>query len=84
MFQFILPTGAKPNIVWVVLGISIILGGIFGYFVVKYRNWLLSIIFGTYTGYIFGNLLYNVGLKYIKANPDVINFFINFIDFIDN
>jgi len=71
MFQYIIPSGADPAIVWVVLGISVIIGGVLGYFVVKYRNWLLAIIIGIYTGFIFGNLLFNIGLKYIEANPNV-------------
>ena len=75
MFQYILPSGAKPEIVWVVLGMSVILGTILGYFVAKYKNWLMSILVGTYTGFIVGNLFFNLGLKYIKGNPDV-KFFI--------
>ena len=72
VFQFILKDGSSQTTVWVVLGISVVIGAIFGYIVVKYRNWLLAIIIGGYTGFIFGNLLYNIGLKYIEANPQVI------------
>jgi hypothetical protein len=79
MFQFILKDGSSQTTVWVVLGISIVIGGVFGYFVVKYRDWLLAIIIGGYTGFIFGNLLYNIGLKYIEANPKVIYMNVNFI-----
>lgn len=71
MFQFILKDGSKESTVWVVLAISAVIGAVFGYFVVKYRDWLLAIIIGGYTGFIFGNLLYNIGLKYIQANPQV-------------
>ena len=77
MFQFILPSGAKPEIVWVVLFIAIVLGAILGFFVTRYKNWLLAIIIGTYTGFIFGNLLFNICLKYIEANPDVLLLFFN-------
>ncbi len=77
MFQFILKDGSSQTTVWVVLGISIIIGAIFGYIVVKFRDWLLAIIIGGYTGFIFGNLLYNIGLKYIEANPQVICLFLN-------
>ena len=79
IFQFILKDGSSQTTFWVVLGISIVIGGVFGYFVVKYRDWLLAIIIGGYTGFIFGNLLYNIGLKYIEANPKVIYMNVNFI-----
>lgn len=75
MFQFILPAGSKPEIVWVVLGISIVIGIIAGYYTAKYKNVLLSIILGSFTGFILGNILYNVALKYIKFSPTVIKIF---------
>lgn len=72
MFQFILPAGSKPEIVWVVLGISIIIGIIAGYYVAKYKDILLSIVFGGFTGFILGNILYNLAFKYINFSPLVI------------
>lgn len=71
IFQFIIKTEAKEGIVWAVLAISLVIGLVFGYFVAKYKNWLLSLIIGSYTGFIVGNLLYNIALKYIQANPKV-------------
>lgn len=71
MFQFILPGGSKPEIVWVVLGISIIIGIVAGYYIAKYKDLLLAMVFGSFTGFILGNILYNLVLKYIKFNPTV-------------
>jgi hypothetical protein len=72
MFQFILPAGSKPEIVWVVLGISIIIGIAAGYYIAKYKDILLAIIFGSFTGFILGNILYNLAFKYINFSPSVI------------
>jgi hypothetical protein len=72
MFQFILPAGSKPEIVWVVLGISIVIGIVVGYYTAKYKDVLLAIIVGAFTGFILGNILYNTALKFIKFSPTVI------------
>lgn len=70
LFQFILPSGAHPNIVWVVLGIGVVLGIIIGWFLVKYDK-LFHAILGGCCGYLVGILLYNLVMNKIEFNPTV-------------
>jgi len=72
LYQFIIPARADPNIVWVVLGISIVLGVVLGYFMMKF-NILFFIGLGCLLGYILGLFIYNVGLNRIQSNPEVLN-----------
>jgi len=71
LYQFIIPAGSNPNIVWVVLGVSIVLGIVVGYFMFKI-NLIFFIALGALLGYVIGELLYNVGLNRINSNPQVI------------
>jgi len=54
---------------WIIVGISAILGGLFGWFIAQKVKWLASAIFGGFLGYVGGVFLYHVMLKYIKSNP---------------
>jgi hypothetical protein len=71
LFQFIIPSGGNPNIVWVVLGISSILGIFLGYIVSKYNKIVIGLILGGYMGYIVGIILYDSILMKIHASPGV-------------
>jgi hypothetical protein len=71
LFQFITPNGLNNNVVWVVLSLSSLAGIITGYFIAKYNKFLIGFILGGYMGYLLGILVYNLGLKYIDANPVV-------------
>jgi hypothetical protein len=73
LFQFIIPSDAHPAVLWVVLGISIIIGFVLGFFISKYKNLLLGATLGGYMGYILGIFFYNLGLSRIDSNPMVIN-----------
>ncbi len=72
LYQFIIPPGANPNIVWVVMGVSIILGIVMGYFMMKI-NILFFIGLGCLLGYVVGTLVYNLGFNRIGSNPEVNN-----------
>jgi hypothetical protein len=71
LFQFVIPNGANPAIIWVVLGISSISGLILGYFISKHYRFIFGFLLGGYMGYFLGLLLYNVALNKIDANPAV-------------
>jgi hypothetical protein len=71
MFGFILPGGANPAIVWVVLGIAVIVGIVLGFLVAKYKKTLIGFALGGYLGYLLGILLYNALLNRIEASPTV-------------
>jgi len=71
LFQFIIPTGGNPAIVWVVLGISTVVGLLLGYLVSKYNKALIGMILGGYMGYILGLVLYDSFLVKIQSNPTV-------------
>jgi len=67
-FQFIIPKGSNPNIVWVVLGISSVLGLVLGYFLSKMYKVFIG-LFGGFIGYLLGTLLYTFALSRIDWNP---------------
>jgi hypothetical protein len=71
LFQFIIPSGGSPAIVWVVLGISILIGIVLGYIVSRYNKAVIGMILGGYMGYILGLILYNSVFVKIESNPTV-------------
>ena len=75
LYQFVIPAGSNPNIIWVVLGISIVLGIVLGYFMFKI-NLIFFIALGALLGYVLGTFFYNLGLNRIHSNTEV-NFFNN-------
>lgn len=82
LFQFIIPSGGNPNIVWVVLVISIIVGIIIGYIVSKNNKIVIGMILGGYMGYIIGVILYDSMFIHIHASPKVKFIWIILINFI--
>jgi hypothetical protein len=70
-FGFILPGGANPAIVWVVLAISLVIGFVCGYLMTKYKKTLIGFTLGAYLGYLAGILLYNAILIQISWHPKV-------------
>ena len=71
LFQFIIPSGGNPSIVWVVLGISTIIGILLGYLVSKYNKVVIGMILGGYMGYIVGIILYDSIFVHIHGSPSV-------------
>jgi hypothetical protein len=71
LFQFVIPSGAHPAIVWVVLGISSICGLALGYLITKYNKLVIGVILGGYMGYFLGIMLYNLALNKINGSPAV-------------
>jgi len=72
LFQFIIPSGGHPAIVWVVLAISTVAGLILGYLVSKYKKIVIGMILGGYMGYITGVILYDSIFVKIESSPTVI------------
>jgi hypothetical protein len=72
MFQLIIPKNNSNVIIWVVLGISLVIGIVLGWLVNKYKQTLFGITLGSYMGYLLGILLLNVGLNRIELNPTVV------------
>jgi hypothetical protein len=72
MFQLVIPKNNSNIIVWVVLGISLVIGIVLGYLVNKYKETVFGITLGAYMGYMVGILLLNLGLNRIDANPNLI------------
>jgi hypothetical protein len=71
LFGFIIPGGANPGIVWVVLGIALISGIVLGYLVTKYKKTLIGFTLGAYLGYLVGILLYNALLVRLASHLHV-------------
>lgn len=71
VFQFILPSGGKPVLIWVVLGFGCALGILLGFAMSYYKKLFFSILGGVF-GMIIANLSYIIILRYIDSNPDVV------------
>lgn len=71
LFQFIIPNNTHHYIVWVVLGISLVLGIVLGYLTARFKKVALGFTLGGYMGYIGGLMLYTFALNRINANPNV-------------
>jgi len=56
---------------WVIIGVSVALGILAGWFISK-LEWLPPAILGGALGYILGYVIYNAFLKYIKTQPLVV------------
>jgi len=69
--EYIIPKGSNPNIVWVVLGISAVLGLVMGYFLAKVYKVFVG-IFGGYIGYLLGTLLYTFAMSHIDWNQSAL------------
>ena len=71
--QFVLPSGCKEWIIWVMLAVGILLGGTAGYFVFKYHEKAFALVAGGIAGFFIGEFLYNLFGNRIDANGTVIN-----------
>lgn len=58
LIQFTIPSNAVDIVIWVVLGISVIAGGVIGFVITKYKQQVLGLLLGGYSGYLVGTLLY--------------------------
>lgn len=70
MFQF-LPQVQNPYMVWVVLGISTVLGIVAAYFVSVYNKAILGLLIGGYMGYLLGTISFTAISVHITASPNV-------------
>jgi hypothetical protein len=71
LFQFIIPNGVSHTVVWVVLGISIVVGLILAFIIARYNKTLIGLPLGGYLGYLGGSVLYNLLLVRIAWNHTV-------------
>lgn len=71
-FQLIIPSGTNEAVIWVVLAVGLVVGGILGYFACKYNRIVLGVIIGALCGYFVGGLIYVSFLAHIKKNATVI------------
>lgn len=77
LFEFVNLNEAKTSIIWVLLTLAIIFGLILGYFVSKYNEFFIGIIFGSLICYIIGLLVFNFVLNSFKENSLVKNMKLN-------
>ena len=57
---------------WLIVGVASGLGALVGYFISSFGNHLAAMILAGMTGYIGGQFLYQIALKYIDSNPVVV------------
>lgn len=72
-FQFILPPGPSQWIIWVILGVSIIIGIIVGAIVAKNHKKCLALLLGGISGFFLGELLFNLFGNKITFNPTAVH-----------
>jgi hypothetical protein len=56
---------------WLIVGFSCLVGALVGYFISKVTN-LAAVILAGIVGYILGEFLYTIALKYVQSNPTVV------------
>ena len=71
--QYVLPSGCKEWIIWVMFAVGIILGCTAGYFVFKYHEKVFALLTGGVSGFFIGQFLYSLFGNQIPANGLVIN-----------
>lgn len=71
--QYILPSGCKEWIIWVLLILGIIIGSTAGYFVFIYYDKVISFLVGGIAGFFLGEFLFNLFGNQIKGNATLIN-----------
>ena len=71
--QFILPSGCKQWIIWIMLVIGIILGCTAGYFVFKHHEKVLVFLVGGLGGFLLGEFLFNLFGNAIPLNLTLVN-----------
>jgi len=71
--QFLLPSGCKQWIIWVMLAIGVILGCTAGYFVFKYHEKVLVFLVGGLGGFLLGEFLFNLFGNAIPWNLTLVN-----------
>lgn len=73
-FQLVIPSNTNEAVVWVVLAVGVVVGGVVGYFVTKYKKIALPIVLGVSTGIVLSQLIYITILSYIHINPNVLKY----------
>lgn len=72
MYQYILPGGTADWVIWVVVAVAVIIGGVLGYFCSKYKRKVFGLLLGIVTGYFIGQTVYNFAAKGITWQPTVV------------
>jgi hypothetical protein len=71
--QYVLPSGCKEWIIWVMFGVGIILGVTAGVFAFKYHEGCMAFLTGGIGGFFLGQFLYSFFGHQIPANGIVMN-----------
>ena len=58
--QFILPSGCRRWIIWVILAFGIIIGSTAGYYVFLYHEYVMAFVVGALAGFLLGEFLFNL------------------------
>lgn len=71
--QYVLPSGCKEWIIWVMLGVGVILGITAGVFAFKYHEGCIAFLTGGIGGFFLGQFLYGLFGNRIPVNGTVMN-----------
>lgn len=71
--QFILPSGCKAWIIWVILAFGIIIGSTAGYYVYIYYEYVMTFLVGGLAGFLLGEFLFNLFGNEINGNLTLIH-----------
>jgi hypothetical protein len=56
---------------WVIIGFCVVLGIIAGYFMSQ-LEWIIPVFLASMVGFIGGEFLYTIALKYVQTNPTLV------------
>ena len=71
--QYVLPSGCREWIIWVMFGVGVILGITAGVFAFKYHEGCMAFLTGGIGGFFLGQFLYNLFGNRIPVNGTVMN-----------
>ena len=71
LIVFNLFTITSTTTVWIIIGVSFVIGLLLGGLLSKAVK-LLVLIVGAFVGYCAGNFIYEIALRYINTNPDTL------------
>lgn len=76
ILAFSVTENTKNWVIWLVLAIALVLGVVLSFFVAKYKEKVLGILFGVIGGFFVGQLIFNACSRKITWHPQVVNFLI--------
>ena len=76
LFTWVIPSTIKNWAIWVILAVTAAVGAVIAYFVAKYKDKILGILFGVICGFWLGEFIYDLFANKITWNPVLVHWLI--------